>query len=222
MSTLDINGTLVHALVSHPTPPVFDGPEDRNGKRNYDEIRFWKDYVNGATYIYDDKGATGGLAVGSAFVIMGDQNADPAAGDAYTMNGVRAIDQLLMDPLINDGAGHRPTNNGGSLAEQSPATAGDPEFDTADFNNSGPGNLRADYVLPSVNGLTPIDGSVFWLRPEDPLYGLTGRFNTPNLYAGFPTSDHRMTSVDVTVVPEPGSALLLLGAGFAFAVRRRR
>jgi phenylpropionate dioxygenase-like ring-hydroxylating dioxygenase large terminal subunit len=30
----------VHFLVSHPTPPVFDGPEDRNGTRNHDEIRF--------------------------------------------------------------------------------------------------------------------------------------------------------------------------------------
>ncbi len=29
----------VHFLVSHPTPPVFDGPEDRNGRRNFDEIR---------------------------------------------------------------------------------------------------------------------------------------------------------------------------------------
>jgi len=39
---ININGEIVHALVSHPTPPVFDGPEDRNGKRNHDEIRFWQ------------------------------------------------------------------------------------------------------------------------------------------------------------------------------------
>ncbi len=38
----------VHFLVSHPTPPTFDGPEDRNGTRNHDEIRFWADYVAGA------------------------------------------------------------------------------------------------------------------------------------------------------------------------------
>ena len=37
----------VHFLVSHPTPPTFDGPEDRNGRRNHDEIRFWADYVAG-------------------------------------------------------------------------------------------------------------------------------------------------------------------------------
>ena len=40
-----IGGKTVHFLVSHPTPPVFDGPEDRNGTRNADEIRFWADYV---------------------------------------------------------------------------------------------------------------------------------------------------------------------------------
>ena len=38
--------TTVHFLVSHPTPPVFDGPEDRNGRRNFDEIRFWADYIS--------------------------------------------------------------------------------------------------------------------------------------------------------------------------------
>ena len=31
--------TTIHFLVSHPTPPVFDGPEDRNGRRNHDERR---------------------------------------------------------------------------------------------------------------------------------------------------------------------------------------
>lgn len=38
----------VHFLVSHPTPPTFDGPEDRNGRmRNHDEIRLWADYIGG-------------------------------------------------------------------------------------------------------------------------------------------------------------------------------
>jgi hypothetical protein len=41
-----INGATVHVLASHPTPPVFDGPEDRNGRRNHDEIRFWADYLS--------------------------------------------------------------------------------------------------------------------------------------------------------------------------------
>jgi hypothetical protein len=35
----------VHLLISHPTPPSFDGPEDRNGRRNHDEVSFWRDYI---------------------------------------------------------------------------------------------------------------------------------------------------------------------------------
>jgi 3-phytase len=55
----------VHLLLSHPTPPVFDGAEDRNGRRNHDELRFWRDYVGpaaGSAYMYDDAGRLGGLA----------------------------------------------------------------------------------------------------------------------------------------------------------------
>lgn len=44
---ITIDGKRIHILASHPTPPVFDGPEDRNGRRNHDEIRFWVDYVSG-------------------------------------------------------------------------------------------------------------------------------------------------------------------------------
>ena len=33
-----VPGGTIHLLISHPTPPVFDGPEDKNGRRNHDEI----------------------------------------------------------------------------------------------------------------------------------------------------------------------------------------
>jgi hypothetical protein len=80
---VQIGGKTVHFLTSHPTPPVFDGPEDRNGTRNNDEIRFWADYVipSRSGYIYDDNGGQGGITPGDPFVIAGDQNSDldPAA-----------------------------------------------------------------------------------------------------------------------------------------------
>ena len=72
-----VHGRTVHFLVSHPTPPTFDGPEDRNGRRNHDEIRFWSDYVKSARYIYDDRGHRGGPQPGQAFVIAGDQERRP-------------------------------------------------------------------------------------------------------------------------------------------------
>jgi 3-phytase len=60
-----VNGQQIHILASHPTPPVFDGNEDRNGRRNHDEIRFWVDYTGPAeqgAYIVDDNGQRGGIA----------------------------------------------------------------------------------------------------------------------------------------------------------------
>ena len=57
------HGTL-HFLVSHPTPPVFDGPEDRNGARNADELRLWREYLDDDPadrgWLCDDAGRCGG------------------------------------------------------------------------------------------------------------------------------------------------------------------
>jgi len=84
---IQVGDRLIHFLVSHPTPPVFDGPEDRNGLRNHDEIRLWADYVTPGRgdYIYDDAGGEGGLERGEHFVIAGDQNADPRDGDSVAL-----------------------------------------------------------------------------------------------------------------------------------------
>ena len=41
-------GTL-NLLASHASAPVFDGPEDRNGLRNADELLFWVQYLGGWT-----------------------------------------------------------------------------------------------------------------------------------------------------------------------------
>jgi 3-phytase len=184
------HGKRVHFLVSHPTPPVFDGPEDRNGTRNHDEIRFWSDYVTpgAGRYIYDDRGHRGGLRRGAHFVIAGDNNADPFDGDS-TQN---AILQLLDNPRINTSV--TPTSPGGpeQAALQGGANAthrGNPAFDTADFADTSPGNLRADYVLPAKE-LKVLGAGVFWPLLGDPLSRLTGVFP-------FPTSDHRLVWVDL-------------------------
>jgi 3-phytase/alkaline phosphatase D len=194
---IEVNGETIHVLASHPTPPTFDGPEDRNGTRNHDEIRFWSDYITPGegSYIYDDAGDYGGLAPGSRFVIMGDQNADPNDGDSVD----NAILQLLDNPLINTSI--TPSSEGGSeqAALQGGANAThitDPAFDTADFADGAPGNLRVDYVLPSQN-LEITDAAVFWPESTEPQFPLVGTFN-PSTPGGFPSSDHRLVRVDVT------------------------
>jgi len=189
---IQIDGKTVHFLTSHPTPPVFDGPEDRNGTRNYDEIRFWADYVipSRSGYIYDDEGNRGGLEPGAMFVIAGDQNSDPFDGDSIPGSA-----QLLLEhPLVNTKV--TPDSEGGPeqavLQDLANDThLGDPAFDTADFSDTAPGNLRADYVLPRKN-LRIIDAAVFWPTTDDPLFDLVGTFP-------FPSSDHRLVWVDVWV-----------------------
>jgi hypothetical protein len=233
---LRINGQVVHFLTAHPTPPVFDGAEDRNGKRNHDEIRFWKDYIHGADYIYDDDGSFGGLARDAKFVIAGDYNADLCDGDSFKVactapgtpgNGPNAINQLLGDVLVNTTI--TPGSAGGTAAATDPANNGnanashlnDPRFDTADFNDAAPGNLRVDYVLPSAN-LPATAAGVFWPERGDGDFPLVGTFGNQNLYAGFPTSDHKAVWVDVTVVPEPGSWALMLAGGAVVLLAARR
>ncbi|WP_367404627.1 endonuclease/exonuclease/phosphatase family protein [Kocuria marina] len=183
----------VHVLAAHPTPPSFDGPEDRNGRRNNDEIRFWADYVTGnksARYIYDDAGRRGGLPRGERFVIVGDYNSDPNDGDSFP----GAARQLLDNSRVRD---PQPTSTGAVVASARQGGANRthvtrPALDTADFSDDpAPGNLRVDYALPSKN-LPLLDAGVFWPAPGRPGSELTGEYP-------FPASDHRLVWVDVKV-----------------------
>jgi hypothetical protein len=212
---ITIGGKTVHFLVSHPTPPVFDDPPafpagvDFNGRRNNDEIRFWADYITpaGSGYIYDDRGVRGGLKPGELFVIAGDQNSDPLDGDSIP----GSIQQLLDHPLISTKV--TPTSQGGPWAAAiqdalNLTHESDPLYDTADFCDtpvfppcSGPGNLRADYVLPRKT-MQIVGAGVFW-PTTDPNDGDPYEFSYLTDLTGFgfpaPTSDHRAVWVDMTV-----------------------
>jgi hypothetical protein len=187
----------VHFLVSHPTPPVFDGEEDRNGRRNSDEIRFWADYITPADsgYIYDDDGGYGGLPFGAQFVVAGDQNSDPLDGDSLP----GSIDQLLDDPRVNDG--NTPSSFGAVQASIQQGGANQthlspPRFDTADFSDTEPGNLRADYLLPS-RPIRILSSAVFWPVSISPLYRLV---YDPGFSLGVASSDHRLVWADLRVL----------------------
>ena len=182
---LDIDGQTIHFLVSHPTPPVFDGPEDRNGARNYDEIRLWADYIDSrqSGYIYDDAGVKGGLPDGSKFVIAGDLNADPDDGDSSG----KAIMQLLGHPKIN--ASCVPLSEGAEEASREQAGknlehSGNPAADTGDFNDEYTGNMRIDYVLPSKI-VTVTACGVFWPASDQPGHDLSD------------VSDHHLVWLDI-------------------------
>ncbi len=134
----------LHLLAFYATTPVYDGPEDLNGRRNHDEIAFWLRLMDGDLPFPPPEGPV---------VVIGDANLDPADGDGRR----EAIRALLADPRLQD---PEPSSPGGQAAAN-PAHTGDPGLDTADWTDPVPGNLRVDYVLPDA-GLNVTGAGVIW------------------------------------------------------------
>ncbi|MGV6813893.1 MAG: endonuclease/exonuclease/phosphatase family protein [Phycisphaerales bacterium] len=138
------SGSTLHALISHPTPPAFDGPEQRNKCRNHDEIKLLRLYIDNDPALTDDQGQSGGLPENASFVILGDLNADPTDGSSLDMV---ILTQLLTSPkLAKDVFPSSPIKISGL----------DPT-DTSSFK------LRVDYVLPSAD--ITITNAAIWRDP---------------------------------------------------------
>jgi endonuclease/exonuclease/phosphatase family metal-dependent hydrolase len=136
---LELPDGAFHVLALHATPPVFDGPEDRNGLRNADELRFWAQYLDGWA-------PEGPPFAATRFAVMGTLNVDPERGEGRR-DGLRA---LLDHPRLQD---PRPRGAAGTA--------------TADWAEPSPGNLRVDYILPAA-GIDVLDSGVMW-RADDPV-----------------------------------------------------
>jgi len=190
---VDVDGRTVHILGSHPTPATYSLSPGQNESRNFDEVRFWSDYINGESYMYDDEGVSGGLEPGTPFIIAGDLNADPFDGAALP----GAATQLLDDPLVNGSATDEsvtPASLGGIQDDDSTPEnpqLGNPAFDTVDYSLSEPGrgNVRVDYALPSTSGFEIVDSEVVWPLNEDPLTN----------FVDYPTSDHKMVKIGLNL-----------------------
>ena len=132
-------GGNLHLLLWSATPPAFDGPEDRNGRRGGDESLFWQLLLDRRLTIPPPD---------PPFVLMGKANIDPVAGDGLHT----AVRMLLAHPAVQD-----------------PEPQGAEGTATADFRaRDGPGLLRVDYVLPSAE-LRVTAAGVLWPSPDDPL-----------------------------------------------------
>ena len=198
-----IGGETVHFLASHPTPPVFDGLEDRNGTRNNDEIRLWADYITPGRdlglHLRRRRRPRRPQAAASSFVIAGDQNSDPLDGDSIP----GSIQQLLDHPLVNTKI--TPSSAGGPYWADGPGRA---QRHPPERSRVRHGRLLRHPGLPAVQrtrqpagGLRPaapgpriVDAGVFW--PDG------GRSRCSYLTGtGFPvpSSDHRAVWVDVSV-----------------------
>ena len=138
-ATVSVAGRDLHLLAMSATPPVFDGPEDRNGRRNHDELAFWQNHLPQAP-----------------FVLAGNLNFDAADSEGRPESLARIMTHVA-DP--------QPRSEGGKAAAGLGLNAkhkGDPALDTADWpDDRAPGNLRVDYVLPAKD-LRVLDSGVVW------------------------------------------------------------
>ena len=134
-------------LVWYATPPVFDGPEDRNGRRNKDEALLWLRLLEGGLPWAAPEGP---------FVILGQSNLDPVDGDGLHQG---------MAALLESGAVQDPRPRG-TASRQDAGQRGDAALDTA-FYAKGVGGLRVDVLLPSA-GLRVVASGVMWPDDSDP------------------------------------------------------
>ena len=180
-------GHMLHFWISHPTPPGFDGDEDRNGRRNFDEVKFWVEYLADQPALVDDAGDVGGYRADAPFVIAGDLNASSQESTSI-YDGTTAIGQLLAQTGIEDTGPYLVSR--GALEAQPGAAAGPPAFPeraTAVFR----GGVRVDYLLPS-RGIAVRAGGVFWPSSEE----------DPDGHRLAETaSDHRLVWLDLELPP---------------------
>lgn len=90
-----IGARRITLLTAHATPPVFDGPEDRNGLRNADELRLLARMFT---------------AVEGPAVVLGDFNLDPYAGDGRR----EVMRAFLKSPRLQDPLEELPTADFGA------------------------------------------------------------------------------------------------------------
>lgn len=126
------------------TPPVFDGPDDRNGRRNHDEAAFWLKNLPDAP-----------------FVLIGKANLDPADGEGRP-EALAALLDRATDPAPR--GAFQPPQTGVNAGHR-----GDPALDTGMFDPTGPGNLRVELVWPAA-GLAVSSSGVLSPLPDDPVF----------------------------------------------------
>jgi hypothetical protein len=140
------SGTNLRLLAYYAGPPAFDGPDDRNGRRNHDETAFWLRLMGGDLAF---------APPAAPFVVMGQTSLDPIDGDGRP----EALRQLLAHPLLQDPAPR------GSHGRVDAGQVGDAALDTALYDALG--GLRVDYILPSRD-MQVLGAGVVWPPEADP------------------------------------------------------
>ena len=128
----------ISLLTFHASPPIFDGPEDRNGRHNSDEIAY-------AAALVDQ--------LPKPLELLANTNLDPFDGEGHN----EVMSQLLTHPRLLD---PKPASLGGQAAANA-KRRGPAQLDTVDWRDPRAGNLQVNYILP-FRGFALHDGAVHW------------------------------------------------------------
>jgi hypothetical protein len=109
-----------------------------------------------------------------------------------TLGSMGSLDTRIQDPRPESAGGAAAHSGGANASHRGPAAQ-----DTADWRDDpGPGNMRVDYVLPSI-GLEVTGSGVFWPLAVSPLARLIAKDPTGGRRPV--SSDHRLVWVDIVV-----------------------
>jgi endonuclease/exonuclease/phosphatase family metal-dependent hydrolase len=179
---LSVDGQAVHLLMSHPTPRGFYEGRERIRPRNFDEVKFWAEYLNNNPNLYDDAGQKGGLPDDAPCILIGDQNADADSQQEIDFDGLMSMQQLTRHPRLLD-TGASITSKGGLNGHD----AGPPHFYERHTICHPEGSVRFDYILPSTE-FKVLSGGVYWPSEKDDPEGA----RRADL-----ASDHRLIWLDI-------------------------
>ena len=213
----------VHFLTAHPTPPTFDGAEDRNGKRNHDEIRFWSDYVSGGATAATSTTTRAAAAACSGCEVRHRRRLQrrPAGwrrlrrSDRPTAR--QSAGEFAMTLASAGGGRHRPgseqeapISRSAAIPPTTPPTsrigAGQPSGGLRCLRRHGDQRFGVFWPTDEVQGDSNDTGALF---------DLVGTSATRTSTPDFPSSDHKAVWVDVQVaaVPDGSWAMTLADSG---------
>ncbi len=138
-------------LAFSATPPVFDGPEDRNGLRNRDELRIWQVVLDG-----------GFGPPPTDFIVAGNANLDPVDGDGFS-DAMAAFlsDPRLQDPLPGQDTADWPDDRAGDLRVSYVLPAAD--WNVVDAGVFWPASDTPEATLLGSDGLAAGPHHLVWV-----------------------------------------------------------
>ncbi len=198
---INVGGRRLHVLASSTAEA---GRAETDQYREYDEVRFWADYVTDSDehgrdrdYLTDDEGTSGGLKSGARFVIAGQFKTGAEEGQQTSSEVIAPL--LEVDRVVDP----EPTSSRDS--QQATEDAATHTWLNPDPAPGDPRSARTDYILPSEQ-LPVTNSGVYWpASGQDGAELVGGTSSLSGLLSKLSrqpaATDHRLVWTDINLQP---------------------